>query len=189
MKVYDIDFEVNDYQSLYFSDRTLLNGLVTNPMLNFHGKPLSAIWKPIDVFVYRPKLKVPHLYAFEQVGTMIADEQASEELCTFFEMAGEILPVKCGNRELGLINITECINCLDHERTEWFKLPDGTPVNVERFVFHKNLFSASSLFKIPESIGMLTVEDTGDPECEFKAACEALGYEGLWFRLLWDSEA
>jgi hypothetical protein len=35
----------------------------------------------------------------------------------FLEMAGELLPLPYRGEEYTIVNVTECINCLDHEAT------------------------------------------------------------------------
>ncbi len=105
-------------------------------------------------------------------------------------MAGEILPLPFNGHEYGILNITDCVNCLDDVRSEWVLGKDtGKRIRIERYVFFPDRFSESTLFKIPETRRgqLLTVEGVADPEQEFKPTVEKLGLTGLKFEPLWSS--
>jgi hypothetical protein len=83
--------------------------------------------------------------------------------------------------------VTECVNCLDHDKCKWLKTKDGQRIYPTKFVFHPDRFVESSIFKIPEmrASSPLCVERENDPETEFKAAVEHHKLKGLTFKLLW----
>jgi hypothetical protein len=122
------------------------------------------------------------------------DPRSIEHVRTQFEMAGELLPLPCDGVELTVLNVLECINCLDHERSTWLTTKDGQriypdPFKKGSYVFHAERLPESSLFKIPElrQGRVLCRERDGDPELEFKAAVELHGLVGLKFQLLWQT--
>ena len=49
----------------------------------------------------------------------MTDRKASENLRDILEMAGELLPIEYKNEPYSLLNVTEYMDCLNHERTEW----------------------------------------------------------------------
>jgi hypothetical protein len=57
-------------------------------------------------------------------------------------------------------------------------------------VFHRNRFSESRLFKIPETYAgeILAIDLDQDPDEEFKSVVELAGLEGLDFVELWSDE-
>ena len=107
------------------------------------------------------------------------------------EMAGQLLPLTLDGGELILLNVLECINCLDRANTLWLDGPSSGPdARIARYVFHSNRFIVSSIFKIPETCAseVLVVERFGDPEEEFKAGVERAGIGGIAFELLWQQD-
>jgi hypothetical protein len=104
------------------------------------------------------------------------------------EMAGDLLPLPYEDQEYTILNVTECINCLDHEASEWRHSPfTGQRISPLRYVFHPDRFSESTLFKIPETrrAEILVVEGLHDPEAEFRYAVEQGNLKGLIFEELW----
>jgi hypothetical protein len=107
-----------------------------------------------------------------------------------FATAGELLPLPYEGEVYTLLNITECINCLDHEQTEWiYGKSTGARIGIKKYVFHQERFSESDLFKIPETCTseVLVVEGLKDIRDGFKYAVEASGLQGLIFELVWKS--
>jgi hypothetical protein len=105
-------------------------------------------------------------------------------------MSGECLPLRCGDEELFLVNVTECINVLDERSSKRDTYPDGSPARILEFAFHPRRFTETPLFKIPETckIDILSVEGLKDAEDEFKGRVEKLGLTGLLFVQLWTDE-
>jgi hypothetical protein len=92
-------------------------------------------------------------------------------------------------RSFQLLNILNCCDCLDDERSEWFSLPMRAHVGVTRFAFRRECLSDSSLFKIKAALGQIFVSSGIAPaERDFKAQYELLGLRGLFFREVWNDE-
>ena len=49
------------------------------------------------------------------------------------------------------MNVTDCINALDTNNSEYDTYLNGQISNIKRYSFFKNRFSESSIFKIPET--------------------------------------
>ena len=76
-------------------------------------------------------------------------------------MAGELLPVNCTEFNGYLLNITQCVNCLDHDFCEYVKDEDtGKSFGLKKIVFQKSMIPESTIFKIPEDrgVGIFTTE-------------------------------
>lgn len=112
-----------------------------------------------------------------------------EAIQTPLEMAGQLLPVMLDGKGMILLNVLECINCLDWQNSHWLDSPSpGPDARIVRYAFHSNRFVVSSIFKIPETCAreVLVVERTRNPEEEFKAAVEKSRMNGIAFELLWE---
>lgn len=107
-----------------------------------------------------------------------------------FQTAGEVLPVLDeAGQELHLLNVTECLNVLDREHTEFRRYSGGEGYGPVKYAFFSNRFSEASIFMIPEGGGLLyALERDNDPDTEFKAAVELHRLQGLQFKEIWDSE-
>lgn len=180
MKVYRINNDVNHYQ--YFLPEHKANAL----RLVLNCELLADSWMPHEVYIYEPKLKAGDLFNFS-TGTLIFSPSATEKLQTFLEMAGELLPLPYKDEVYTVLNVTECINCLDPEKSKWLISQEtgewfGTIV---KYVFHPNRFSESCIFKIPEtSIVETLIVDFEDGE-GFIDALKEHDIKGYLLTLLW----
>lgn len=179
-KVYRVRNDVNNYQ--YFmtaksSERELLHTLY---------KPMLQTWNPPEVFVYQP-LKPKGVFRQFSSDTLILPPDATEALRFHLEMAGELLPLPFQGETYTMLNILECINCLDNERSE-FSYIDGMRAHLLRHRFHKDRFSESTLFKIPESYVYEVLAVEFDPDEGFVADLRRHEYQGYKLKLLWDSD-
>jgi hypothetical protein len=185
MRVYRVRLDVNRYQ-FFLTERD--EDALT---LLMDCTPKEDVWVPPPVFVYQPTLQAGDFYQFGG-SLLITSRRATEVLEEFLEMAGELLPLPFGGEVYTVLNVTECINCLDHERTQWRLGPlTGERPGPQQYAFHPDRFSESPLFKIPETrrAEILLVEGFRDPEEEFRYVVMQAGLKGLVFEQLWDSEA
>ena len=186
MKVYKIRLDVNHYQSFqieFEGDDFPLDEFT------FDGNPKAATWKPPEVFVLHPKLKAGDFYAF-CAGAFAAREASLREVRMHLEIAGELLPLIHEGERFVVLNVTDCINVLDQERTVWDIYADGTRGLIRHPAFLPSRFTASSIFKIPEdnSVEIFTYEGFKSPHDEFKPTYERLGLTGLRFEEVWSDE-
>lgn len=178
MKVYKIRNDINNYQYFLTENEHEAIQLITD------CKPRTASWQPPSVFIYKPFHKAGDFYNFSS-GTLIISPDATESLRTFLEMAGELLPLPFESKVYTLLNVTECINCLDRQRSEWrTEEKIGIPT---RYVFHPNRFSESVIFKIPETHNVdVLVLDREDGE-GFVDALRDHNIQGYELELLWST--
>ncbi len=183
-KVYRIVTDVNHYQYFFAEHEEEEVKLLTDCI------PRATTWEPPSVYVYNPRHKAGDFYSFHGC-SLITNPRATAVLASFLEMAGELLPLPYNGQEYSLLNITECINCRDRERTTWLKDETGANVLPVQYVFHRNRFAESRLFKIPETYGgeILVVDLDQDPDEEFKSAVELAELEGLCFHELWSDQS
>jgi hypothetical protein len=158
--------------------------------LTFDGTPKLPGWEPPGVYVYKPKLKRGNFLSFMGGGALICDARAVEELREMLEMSGELLPLPHKGELFQTLNVTECVNVLDEEKTDWvIGQTTRQRIGIKRYAFHPERLPETPLFKIPETARaeILTTEARIDPEDEFKPAVERLGLTGLLFEELWRS--
>lgn len=181
MKVYRLVTEVNRYQ--YF----LVEKEEFAEKLSMDCTYRSNSWNPPGVYVYNPRSEVGDFYNFSS-NLLISNSKATEILRTFFDMAGEILPLPYQGEVFSVLNVTECINCLDDRETEWLYDPSSNQrVYPIKYSFHANRFTSSRIFKIPETCrGEILVVDKGESTGEeFRSTVELYKLRGLIFEELW----
>jgi hypothetical protein len=186
MKVYRVRPDVKNFQTLFPEDESLLSDF----SLILDCTPRLAEWKAFGLYCFNPMQKKGD-FSYMLPGSFIVREGVMEGISTFTEMAGEQLPMSLQGETQYLINVTECVNSLDQDKTIFTTDPDsGIRLgSIEKYSFYPNRFSESSLFKIPETrrTDVLTLERSMDPEEEFKAYVEENKLSGLVFELLWES--
>jgi hypothetical protein len=190
MRVYAVDFDVNHYRQFSFTPEK--RGELPKfwkPAL-FNGTPLRERWTTTGLWVHQPKLKRPGLWALmSSTGAFVAPPEVCTQFAVFFRMAGEQLPVRVEGESdtWKIINITQCVDCLNQSKCEWEIGVDGRRLYPTNFEFQRGSLPRSSLFKVPESpVDILAWEADCDPEREFKSACEHHKIKGVKFKLLWD---
>lgn len=179
MKVYRLRNDVNHYQ--YFLPEEDYDPL----SLLMDCSPRLETWVPPGVFIYEPLHKPGAMYNFG-ASAPIFSPHATEILRDFLEMAGELLPLPYEGEIYTLLNVTECINCLDQKRSEWHYNSSGERFGgPKRYVFYPTRFSESLIFKIPETHrGEVLLLDREDGE-GFLDVVQAHGLEGFGLDLLW----
>lgn len=178
LRVFSVDFD--------FAYRSLAPvGLVkTIEYFNFECTPRAAGWDPPPVYVPNKRDKAADFCGSGPMG-LIMRAAATQVLRPLLEEAGELLPIHLGAEIYHTLNVLNCVDCLDTERSV-------TDPYVQTFVFDPTRLMATkaSLFKIkPDQwVRILYVEGLFAPERDFRAAVEAHGLVGLEFRLLWSAE-
>lgn len=187
MKIYEISSDVDIYQWLIpnVPDSEILEYTTFDCIQRFSS------WLPPKVYILDPPGREGD-FAYFTPGVLVAGPSAIGKVRPFFEMAGELLPFWCEGDAYTLLNVTACVDALNHEKTEWHKAEDGSRVSIKNICFDKDKLNTltSSIFKIPETRrgSVLTWEKDGNPENEFKAFVEENGLTGLLFEELWNAE-
>ena len=136
MKVYRLRNDVNRYQ--YF----LPANIEDDKAGVFLGdcRPRAAMWRPPPVFILEPFHEAGDFYQFDR-GALITSPRATVALYQHLVRAGELLPLFHEGREYTWLNITECINCLDQEHSEWLLTSEGARIYPIKYVFHRDRFT------------------------------------------------
>lgn len=188
MTVYEIVCDVNNFQSFAAVDEKIATEVMVNEqaLLRFDGRSKEEGWTPPEVKILKPRLKRGDFFALVP-GTFVASPEAWEKAAMFLEMAGEILPLPYQGHEYGILNITDCRDCLDEQKSTWAKMSFGKMLRKPYFA--PNLFGESSIFKLPQHPGRIyCYEASRDPESEFKAFVEKEKLTGLSFREVWSGK-
>lgn len=181
MKVFRIRLNSNEFQSFLPADPETWNG----DMLKMDCRPKLSTWEPPKVYVPNPKLRQGHFYHL-CAGAFVVDAPTCEKLRTILEAAGELLPLPYQDATYTLLNVLECVNCLDERNTKWVMgKRTRAKIRITEYHFNPSRIPESTLFKIPESGEILTVSGIKDPEEEFKSAVERERLQGLMFEELW----
>ena len=149
MKIYQIKTDSNNVQLVQPTDQNL----DTLNLLNFDCEPRKVGWNELEVYVYNPKIKPKNFFSMPS-GILVFDEKTLDICQTVFEIAGEILPLQVERgQKLYVLNILQCMNGLDYDRTKWDYYPrTGKKGRILEYKFHEwRIMNESTLFKIPES--------------------------------------
>lgn len=179
MKVYRIDTDIDNYQYFFTKNETDAMKLLTD------CKSQASNWEPPSVFIYEPLHKAGDFFSFSSC-SLIFSPEAVTKLHTHLEIAGELLPLPFENNIYILLNVTECINCLEREHSEWRTDEKiGMPT---KYTFHPNRFAETTIFKIPETYkSEILVLDREDGSEGFVQALKMHKIEGYELKLLWSA--
>ncbi len=183
MEVYRIRLNSNDYQQFLPSDESIWKG----ETLKMNCKRKLDNWRAPEVYVHNP-MRERGNFSSLCPGGLVVDASTKDSLPDFFEMAGELLPLPHQESPFFLLNVLECVNSLDQQMTKWvIGERTGAKIRILEYHFHKERFSESTIFKIPETYlsEILCASGMKDPEDEFKSRVEAYGLTGLKFEMLW----
>lgn len=139
-------------------------------------------------YIYNPSKPRSNFFTLGSNGSLIFDDLVyNSDLLTFFEMSGQIIPIKTQTENFYILNVTECVNCLNNNLTKKSIYEDGTTGRILEYYFHVDRWSESSIFKIPETskTEILTYSNVKDAENEFISAYKRNSFTGLVFKQLW----
>lgn len=178
MKIYKIKADVNNYQWIVPSNKDDIR-----EKLFFECQPKKANWQPLDMYVFNPKKKEGNFYSLGGIGALVFDEKALDAMLTIFEMAGEILPINVEGTALYILNVLDCVNCLDKEKSTWDYYEDGSRGRILSYAFHANRMTEGSIFKIPETCKteVMIYSDIKDDEEDFMLLYKRYGLTGMIF--------
>ena len=182
MKIFEVNCDAERYQYLLWDTR----GKKTFQFPDFDGARVEGnSWPPAEVYSLYPKRRTPDIWGLDIASGAIAmGTKAFDTLECFVEMAGEALPLGYVSEQLMVVNILECLNCLDEEKSLWRKYPPHIKQKVlEMPCIRSDRLTTSTLFKSAHNPRRIFCwEEEADPEYEFKACVEANKLTGLLFK-------
>lgn len=120
--------------------------------LNFHGKSLKQVWKPLEVEQCsnpdeppRPPSDFPTLVSVPVFSTRAVDA-IGETLCHY----GEFLPIVYKGVEYYAFNVTNIVDALNVSESELFYIEDGVVFEVMSHVFRPEVIADQLIFKLPQ---------------------------------------
>jgi hypothetical protein len=158
----------------------------------FDGPPYRHLWKPFEVYSYKPRREEPDFWHVWVPGTAWAIRpeafEAVPELAVLLGYSGELLALPYEGRAFELFNVTECIDALDKERTVWRYYDDGDVADVREPVFRVDRLGAN-IFKVPEdSFQRIYFWEGDDWQSQFRGLVERAGLTGLEFKFLYSED-
>ncbi len=178
MRIYKIKEDTNNYQWVMPKNK---DDIFENLSFECHSK--ESKWQPLEMFVFNPQKKQGNFYTLGGIGALVFDEQALDAMLTIFEMAGEILPINVEGASLYILNVLDCVNCLDKDKSIWDYYEDGSRGRILSYSFYKDRMTEGSIFKIPETCKteVLIYSDIKNKEEEFIPLYEKHKLTGLIF--------
>jgi hypothetical protein len=195
VRIFEINVDIGRAQWAMPTD----SKFVLNGGLVFDGRPRMENWDPPEFYIQNPLTEKSDFYHIGS-GCFAFSENIRQniEAMDSLEMAGEFLPIRLETGEnLYILNVTECINALDKNRSEYSIVWDAeknaqVKGSVRRCVFLSDRLSGSPIFKIPElaRAKVLTVQGWSGLECDsFIDVYEKQNFTGLLFDEMWKDES
>ncbi|MFV8282613.1 imm11 family protein [Christiangramia marina] len=190
MKIYRIEVDVKKYQWIMADINEDDSNFIDIHF--FNGKEKNNWPEDIDFYIYNTK-NLPGNFFYLDGGSALVFDQAVYDSPIFdiFEQAGQIIPINCSGEKLYILNVLECINMLDLNKSQFEIYDDGSKGEVLEFHFHEERISESSIFKIPQmnASQVLTYCDVKDASDEFFNLYNKFNFTGLVFEKLYETPA
>jgi hypothetical protein len=187
MKIYEARIAVDRLRSA-----TYINWQDQTDDMKRLGVPLTDCWRTLALKSYKPK-RPTGLFIQISLGEFILTKQAEkdETLLELLKPDGEFLPVTVDGKPMRFHNVTRFTDCLDYEKSQWRwdmigQVPGG--ISHPRFIPEK--VPVGRMFRLMEYPGprYLATDPSLPPESDFYQWYHHQGYDGLLFKLMWDSE-
>lgn len=180
MKIWKLDFELDEYDNL-----TLSNKMSIEEIQSFDGRYKKDTWDNLAVVRLEPEKGLllsdaPGFYSHIPV----FNGKAIDVLKKYLEHTSEILPLKNSESSFYAINIIKVIDCINYEKSEFKMFKDGIRImRFKKYSFLEDKLDGNSIFKIiDEPLGNPFVTD------DFRNAVLDNGLTGFKFELAWDSK-
>lgn len=159
-------------------------------MLEFDCKSRISNWSPPSMEMHDQNLLYGSFFQFS-LTYWILNANTVEILGDYIYNAGELLPFRSTQQQYYILNVTNCIDCLDAEESEWFvDKVDGSRIYPTRYRFRIERMTNAPIFKIPETkrTEIFIHEGLLNPGVEFRHFVETHELAGLIFEELWRSD-
>ncbi len=176
MKIWKLECNVNDYENFQWEklDLTYLR--------SFNGESKLKEWTDPGI----KRMYGRELSNFPGLTSHIPVVDTLSYKCLLKELkdGSELLPIVVDNMDYCMVNVTEVLDCINYDMSEYKLFSDGKRImRFENYVFHKEVISGKHIFKIKdEPLGSPFVSD------EFKEKVLANNLTGFDFKLAWSDE-
>jgi len=175
------DFDYSRYTLVDQKDSAYFKKYCTPAIIK--GEVIGKNWKPL-IYLKREQRKKPDFLNIEGVG-IVMTQRAIDALNPLLGKSVEKLPLVTFKQAMYFVNITESIDCLDEEKTE-FRLSavTQTRVGINKFAFDAEKIKNKHIFKIKGFWYNTFVSD------EFQKTCKENDLQGVDFafeELVWSN--
>jgi len=149
--------------------------------------PMLQAWRPLRLFAESPRLKMGN-FARSWGGGFLLDARARSVMSPLLDSTVEFLPFLPYEGEvLHLLNVLECVDCLDEVRTKYVtdKETGAKLAEILEYHFLPERLSWPPLFRLPKRSALFALTRHASIKEEFKAVFEREGLTGLKFEKLW----
>lgn len=187
MKVFEVGYDANRLRSA-----TCVNRQDKTDEMRRLGVPLAECWRNLPLKTYKPR-RPKGLFIEIVAGDFILSKQAEDDLILLelLRPDSEFLPVTLDGKPMRFHNITRFTDCLDYEKSKWRwdmvgKVPGG--ITHPRFIPEK--VPVGRMFRLMEypRPRYVATDQALPPASDFYQWYHHQGYDGLLFKLMWDSE-
>ena len=186
MKVYKVMIDVNRLRSA-----TCINWQDKTDEMRRLGVPLTNTWRTLALKSYKPR-RPTGLFIQIASGDFILSELAEQDraLLALLEPDGEFLPVTVDGKPMRFHNITRFTECLDYERSRWEEQTRAIPRRISHPRFIPEKIPVGRMFRLREYPGprYVATDPAVPPMLDFYQWYHHQGYDGLLFKLMWDSD-
>ncbi|WP_440877633.1 hypothetical protein [Thalassotalea sp. PLHSN55] len=177
MKVYQIIFEVDDYQSLLAKD----DEVHKIKLMAMGGDSRIDMWPTVlEAELDNKRGLRPDIYSVN-AGNMLVKPQTLELLKAHLSTRDELLPVSWEGEAGVLINPVGTYECLNHDETIWEVDDSDDKLWIEKYVFNTNKVPHTLLFRVEEDWFTLFCVDLEDGSVNFKSIVENHNLKGISF--------
>lgn len=180
MKIWKMDFELDRYDIFRPKEKWTIEEIKS-----FDGRGHFNSWHTIQLERLEPEKGLPLSDApgfYSHIP--IFSERAVLVLKKYIDNNAEILTAKYGEKNYYIINVTNVLNCINFEESEYRTFPDGKRIMVfEKYEFIKEKVIDQDLFKVrEETVKQPFVSDA------FRETVINSGLTGFSFELVWECE-
>jgi hypothetical protein len=142
----------------------------------------ASDWQPLEVELVVSELGRPLLPSdapYLAPGALVLRSSAAGKLRRILSAHAELLPLKCADADLVLVNVTTALDALDEDAADIARFRDGRIMEILRHEFRPSVIG-QPLFKIA---GLRASDIYVD--ASVVAAASEIGLRGIWFEPVW----
>lgn len=186
MKIYNLVFQSDIFQTVSPCDKNI-RSLGFTPF----GSSRKESWPTLDFEIADSSAPVGIFRQWFANEFMLTPQSlADDQLIGILQSDGEFLPARLEGIELPFHNITCFSDCLDPALSKWRPKIEDLPDGIEYPRFLPDRTPLGTMFRLREypSPRYVATDPSLPAEKDFYQWYHQQGYQGLKFRLMWDSD-